>query len=138
MAYEGGITFLNPPGGKVTWNDEMELKLTGDAKKSWLYAPGTPSFKVEAKDFNVGVDTDKTETDLIYDIPEEIEKSKTRAKKCVIIGSIGGQTDPGARHYVLIVASSPNGTFYERVGAGYLPGRFITGVDKSVEKVYIQ
>lgn len=140
LAYVGAIAFVQPAFGSVTWESSTEngLRLTGTSTKSWLYCTEALSFEAEARDFDTVANIETIESDLVYDVPEE---ANTRITKCVIIGEQKNATDPGAaRHYVLIISpKEPRSTgVYERIGAGYMPGRFIEGRNAWAERMKIE
>lgn len=136
MSYEEGIVFERPEGGTVEWDKTMRLNLTGNAQTSWLYTDNISSFEAQARDYNLGSDA-LGETRLVEDNPEDL---KGRATKCVIIGRWKKVEKPrDARHYVILVSLKNTGNAYERVGAGYLPGRYIMDLDdNSVKYVNIE
>lgn len=79
-------------------------------------------------------DTPKDEALLIYDC--STEPATTAPIKCVTIGYEKHSSDTRtAKHYVLIVratSNKPQETSYERVGVGYLLGKFINRDEVSV------
>ncbi|KAB8303107.1 hypothetical protein EYC80_004558 [Monilinia laxa] len=130
MAFEGVISFIEPEGGQVDWNNSGVTlpfnSLTRD-QASWLSTScheDSVAIKAKAYAFTILADTPSNEASLYYDA-EEISSAK-----CVIIGS-GKQLTSDAStktNYVLIVkpvSDFPGITSYERCGVGYLPGKFI-------------
>lgn len=125
MAYEGGIDFLELPLGGVIWQkDEIYSPWLLDVSEVHHTINHTGSIELSAiaRDFNIGSDGAKNFL-IIYDIP----KTEGQSLKCIVMGrrrEEGKLED--ARHYVLFIA--PKGGMakvYERVGVGFMPGRFI-------------
>lgn len=121
MSYTGGIDYLELDFGGYEWEDiqtpwsreekrEGDITLTAKARKydRSAAAPG--------------------EDDLIFDSPAEPDQVTTL---CVVLGIQRGKIPlKDKRHYVLIVVPtqdlmSDGARLYERVGAGYLPGKCI-------------
>ncbi|KAF7509107.1 hypothetical protein GJ744_008334 [Endocarpon pusillum] len=131
MAYEGGISYLQPPKGRTVWNEKaIRLRLTGSGEISWLFAKDELGFSAPIKSFKEGENTADGDYQLTYDNPNE---SKSKQKKCVIIGSVQdvGHAEKGI-HYVLVVspvATKGSSNTWERIGAGKLHGRFIQDVN---------
>lgn len=133
MSYIGGIDYVQPPPAGVDWNSKgINIRYTGDFKISWFSASENMVMQAEARDFSVGDDTHADETKLTYDHHAWEMKAN---KKCIIVGSMKTTTV----HYVLIV--SPSGSFpakgYERIGVGYLPGRFIHGLEMKADVIEV-
>jgi hypothetical protein len=127
MAYEGGISYLQPPKGRTVWNEKaIQLRLTGSGETSWLFAIDELGLSAPIKSFTEGKNTADGDYQLTYDNPNE---SKSKQKKCVIIGSVHdiGHAEKGI-HYVLVVspvATNGSSNTWERISAGKLHGRFI-------------
>ncbi len=121
MAYEGGIDFLELPLGGVDWQkdkihspwipDPAEVQTTDQA--------GRIELSCIARGFNLQ-GARANEVMIVYDIP----KTEGGLLKCIVMGRRreGGKPED-ARHYVLFVA--PKSGSYERVGVGFMPGKFI-------------
>jgi hypothetical protein len=131
MAYIGGMSYLQPPEGRTTWNKKaVELQLTGSAETSWLYANHGLKLSAPIKDIVDHTNTTDGDYQLVYDNPNE---AKGKQKKCVIIGSVQDkdQAERGI-HYVLVVSPATtegSSGAWERVGAGKLHGRFIHDIN---------
>lgn len=127
MAYEGGIDFLDLPLGGVDWikddrNYEIHSPWVVDGSKvsHTIDQTGSTELDAIAKEFNV-LETLANEFMIIYDIP----KAEGQTLKCVVMGRrIENGKPEDARHYVLFIAPK-GGAVYERVGVGYMPGKFI-------------
>jgi hypothetical protein len=128
MAYQGGIDYLVPAFDKTDWE-------TDDIQPPWSRAGDTsPSGSktkliVIARDFNVARSL-ATEAKLVYDTDRQ-RPGGTRRVQCVVVAkSKHTQVDAERRYYVLIVEPtdqiSDAGKMYERVGAGFMLGKFIT------------
>ncbi|RDL35913.1 uncharacterized protein BP5553_06525 [Venustampulla echinocandica] len=131
MAFEGEISFVKPEGGQVYWNDpDVILPFGKRTQASWLRTSQLKcSMAIQAKalDFEIAPGAGGSEALIFYDGGKVVTSAST---KCVIIGSEKQQaSDAGTKkHYVLIVKaiSDAHGTTpYERVGVGYLLGKFI-------------
>jgi hypothetical protein len=130
MAYKGGMSYLQPPEGRTTWNEKaVKLRLAGSAETSWLYGSNATRLSAPVKDFADGTNTTDGDYHLTYDNPNE---AKGKQKKCVVIGSVQDkdQAERGI-HYVIVVspaATQGSSDTWERIGAGKLHGRFIHDV----------
>jgi hypothetical protein len=136
MAYEGAISFLDLPFGKIEWTVDVEFR-------SPDYTPkGTPSrasrgrmssnrngrrtvLRVVARPFDVvpaGTCASDYLSDIVWDDPTAPHKHDQL--RCVVIGRLKPESDtpadPAQRHWVLVVSELSAG-LYERVGAGFLP-----------------
>jgi hypothetical protein len=127
MAYEGEISFIKPEGGQIYWNDpDVALPFNQRTQASWLqtsHLNDSMAIRAKAFDFEIAPDASESEALISWDGGRVLASSST---KCVIIGS---EKDPGTKgHFVLIVKAmlGAHGTnAYERVGVGYLSGKFI-------------
>lgn len=131
MAYLGAISYIDPPGNTVQW-EELDLHLTGTADRSWLHAPEPLTFKAQAFDFERNAYAYLGNWLIAYDDP----KADQARDKCVILGKTA---DEDGLRYVLVVR--PEGTtgkngrpLYERGGAGYIPFGWIkdTSIDVQI------
>ncbi len=131
MAFEGAISFLEPWGGEVDWNEVgVELPFAHRTQSSWLktsHLPDSNAIHSQAFDLAHVANSMMSEAYLSYDGGKALPTTMT---KCVIVGSEQGHMkDPvERRHYIMLISNSTqtNGaTSYERVGVGYLLGRFI-------------
>ncbi|KAI1121969.1 hypothetical protein F5Y10DRAFT_255134 [Nemania abortiva] len=128
MAYQGGIDYLAPEFDNTDWE-------TDDIQPPWSNESEIPAndsrtkFVVTAREFKVA-GWRESEVKLVYDTDRQ-RPGGTRRVQCVIVArSRHGQSDAEKRYYVLIV--EPTGPIndvekvYERVGAGFMLGKFIT------------
>ena len=125
MAYEGGIDFLNLPLGGVDWQeDEISSPWIPDASEVYHIIDRTGSIELSAiaRGFNIQV-AGANEFMIVYDVP----KTEGQQLKCIVMGRRRGEGKlEDARHYVLFI--TPKGgaaKVYERVGVGFMPGKFI-------------
>jgi hypothetical protein len=128
MAYEGGIDFLELPLGGVEWlKDELhELHSPWTQSPSEVYRTTSPTANVElkatARRFNIQSATGH-EFMIAYDIP----RTEGPQLLCIVMGrrkEVGKSEN--ARHYVLFITpKSGAAQVYERVGVGFMPGKFI-------------
>ncbi|KAI9643121.1 hypothetical protein NHQ30_008856 [Ciborinia camelliae] len=140
MAFQGAISFIEPKDDSVDWNDGGVTlpfnNLTGD-QASWLITSRqNESLAIQAKafDFEIPLNTSRSEADLYYDGGKDAKDSFT---KCVIIGTDKQEVsnEGKKKHYVLIVkpiTKSSGATSYERCGVGYVLGKFIRLDDSSL------
>jgi hypothetical protein len=134
MSYIGSIDYVQPQPGFVDWNTKgVNLRYTGDANTAWFSAVDNMMIEAEARDFGIGSDTNADETHLIYD--HHAWEGRPN-KKCIIIGSM----KKGSIHFVLIISAkdAAKAGVYERIGVGWLPGRFIHGLGKSVDVIRVE
>ena len=124
MAYEGGVDFLALPLGGVDWLEDQ-------IKSPWMQVTTNTSHTIDrvsgielsavARKFNTqGAESNAWK--IVFDIPE----NESQGLKCVVMGR---QIEKGklenARHFALIIAPKNGETeVYERVGVGFMPGRF--------------
>lgn len=132
MAFSGEISFLEPEGGAVEWNDNgITLPFAKRIQTSWLKTSNRrESNAIQAQVYNLMIDASAL-TDggayLSIDNGQELSLDDT---KCILIGT-EKQKDTDRykkRHYVVLVASmkQANGTsVYKRTGVGHLLGKFI-------------
>jgi hypothetical protein len=129
MAYTGGIDYLEPEFGSYEWEDLVSpwsankpLNVSTDPNNANIALVTT------AREYDLGVAV-PGEGELIFDTPGGSSQPKTL---CVLLGKARGSPDPETqRHYILIVAATAEqdrsgSKLYERVGAGYLPGKCIS------------
>ena len=138
MAYVGEIDFLRPGFGIAEWL-ELQSPWPGSRTraKSALLLPGggpvthTALLKGKIRDIVSRAETGSS-GHLFYDIPELANELKLQ---CLVLGVEKGTQGIGERrHYFIIVqpakVSTPRlgltETVYRRIGAGYLPGKFIS------------
>lgn len=130
MAFDAAISFIDPGGGQVSWNDAgVQLpfaNLTGD-QTSWLRTScqdGIVAIQARLFDFNIPENANRSEAYIYY------HDITTRAAKCVILGTdkYHGNDTSLKKYYVLIVkplSHSLGGTSYELCGVGCMPGKYI-------------
>jgi hypothetical protein len=125
MAYEGGIDFLNLPLGGVDWQeDEIYSPWIPGASEGYHTIGRTGSIELNAIARRFSIQGARAhEFTIVYDIP----KTESPQLKCVVMGRRREEGKPeDARHYVLFI--TPKGgaaKVYERVGTGFMPGKFI-------------
>ncbi|TGO40875.1 hypothetical protein BHYA_0030g00420 [Botrytis hyacinthi] len=130
MAFDGAISFIEPGGGHVSWNDAgVKLpfaNLTGD-QTSWLRTScqnDSVAIQAEAFDFDIPANASKSEAYIYYD------DSTISTAKCVIVGTDKHHVNDASmkKHYVLIVKPRSDilgATSYKRCGIGYILGKYI-------------
>ncbi|CAD6449984.1 b5fc90c4-77a7-4a6f-9a96-77317750b6f1 [Sclerotinia trifoliorum] len=142
MAFDGAISFIEPLGGQVDWNNSgvtLPFANLNCDQTSWLKTSRqNDSLAIQAKafDFNIHAGAGKSEASIFYD-GEMITPTK-----CVIVGTDKQNSNDAStkKHYVLIVkpvSEASNRMSYERVGAGYMSGKFIH-LDESYVTVKIE
>ena len=132
MAYKGAIEYIKVPGKIVNWAD-LNLRLTGTAETSWLYADQPLIFYASALSFDIDVATDRKH-EITFDDPNE----NTDGHRCVVLGT----TTNGESYYILVVrprqreasARCESGRkSYERAGAGYIAKEWVTRESIDIE-----
>lgn len=127
MAFEGAISFLEPEGGEFDWNERgVELPFARP-QSSWLKTSHLrDSNAIHAQAFEFAHAENST-TGEAYLSSDNDNALSTTAAKCVVIGSEKEHAkDPDRRkHYVVFVSQTTGALSYERVGVGYVPGKFI-------------
>ncbi|RDW87216.1 hypothetical protein BP5796_02910 [Coleophoma crateriformis] len=87
MAFEGKISFIQPKGGQVDWNDsEVTLPFHNRTQASWLktsHQSSSVAIKATAYAFKIDTGAIKIEEVLFYDSSEVSINTST---KCVIVG----------------------------------------------------
>ena len=132
MAYDGGIDFLQPDFGNFDW-DDIESPWSQDNPKSSI-ALITKAWEYDIEAAGHG------EADLTL---ENLNVPQPSQRLCVILGRAKGSLMYDTRkHWVLIIVPTVtpdrNGNFaYERIGAGFLPGRCLSRIPYT-ENAYIQ
>jgi hypothetical protein len=125
MAYEGSIDFLELPFGGVEWHHD-EIRSPWAQGAAEVYHTTKPAGNIElkaiARRFDIQNDT-AHEFLILYDIP----RTEGLHLMCIVMGWRKEDRKPeSARHYVLFIAPKRGATqVYERVGVGYMPGKFI-------------
>lgn len=126
MAYEGAIGFLDLPLGGVDWQmDEIHSPIFPDAFKTSSAVDGTAGLELTAfaRTFSIPR-KGSTQVMVVSDIPGADDD---RQLKCVVMGRRreDGEAED-ARHYVMFIKLIKDSTMvYERVGVGFMPGKFI-------------
>jgi hypothetical protein len=132
MAYEGGIDYVEIPGGTADWAfDDIMEPWTRGFHTATNSAPLNSVVAIPAivRDFKVA-NRQQGEVDLRYDT-ERTAGSDGQHPQCVIVAKDKrGRSETLKRHYVLIVipkrsVAGHGRKVYERIGAGYIMGRFI-------------
>jgi hypothetical protein len=129
MAYMGEVDFLQPPFGNINWTAIRSPWLSSKSRVAPLDdRRGSLTLSGKVRDITVGRE-DETSGKLYYDTPSESQKKKTQ---CVVLGvEKGNQAIGSLLHYFILVQPARSRLLgetnvYERVGAGYLPGRCIS------------
>lgn len=130
MAYTGGIDYLQPDFGNYEWEDLQSPWSTNSPNSisSTDVSIANMALVAAAREFDSGAAV-LSEGELIFDTPHG---SSIPKPLCVVLGKAKGSPSPETRrHYILIVAVAgqkgrAGETIYERVGAGYLPGKCIS------------
>ncbi|KAK0614520.1 hypothetical protein B0T14DRAFT_309967 [Immersiella caudata] len=124
MAYTGAIAYVRLEFGGVEW-EELQSPWSGGGEVLTEVQGGRIALVGQGREFNVG--WGEGEAMLVWDVLGETERLNVL---CVVLGRQRGVVKVEARCYVLLVTlgggMSRDGTrLYERVGAGYLPGRCV-------------
>jgi hypothetical protein len=138
MAYEGAISFLDPPFGKIEWTVDVEFRSpdysSGASPPSRTTSRGRMSsnrngrrteLRVVARPFDVAAAASRASNILLGIVWDDPTASHDHDQlRCVVIGRLASETgtpaDPSQKHWVLVVRELRAG-LYERVGAGFLP-----------------
>lgn len=139
MAYTGGIDYISPPFGDVDWEDLKSPWSSNlvpfDGRLRTEDRGGNVNLIAKARYYN-SLDASDGQVEIVLDCPGG---SQPLATKAVVLGVQKGEAPLKYRtHYLLIIAESAardrDGTkIYERVGAGLLPGRCISGEEITVK-----
>lgn len=131
MAYTGGIDYLQPDFGNYEWEEDLQSPWSTNAPSNISNTDisiANMALVAPAREYDLGAAV-LSEGELIFDTPNRSSMPKTL---CVVLGKAKGSPSPETRrHYILIVAVAGHKgcageTIYERVGAGYLPGKCIS------------
>ncbi|KAF9735146.1 hypothetical protein PMIN03_007382 [Paraphaeosphaeria minitans] len=133
MAYTGGIEYTDPPWRSADWEkDEISPPWTrkDDGTQGAQSAPHhlDMALKAVVRDFNLA-GRSKEEVFLTYDV--ERTASDGQRTQCVIVARSRMETSVRDKtHYVLLVAAERMALkrgekVYKRVGAGFMPGKYI-------------
>ncbi|KAF3041971.1 hypothetical protein E8E12_009261 [Didymella heteroderae] len=132
MAYQGGIDYVEIPGGTADWafDDIMEPWTRGfHTTTNSVPLNSIVAIPAIVRDFKVA-NRQQGEVDLRYDT-ERTAGSDGQHPQCVIVAKDKrGRTETLKRHYVLVVApkrsvAGQGRKVYERIGAGYIMGKYI-------------
>jgi hypothetical protein len=123
MAYIGEIDYLALEFGKVDWKA---------LRSPWSLGRGDDVSSKKANTALIGevraIKIDEKNEHLYFD---SLEAMDTSAVQCVVLGIEQGPQPLSTKiHYFILVAPkvslSGGSKIYERIGAGYLPGRYIS------------
>jgi len=136
MAYTGRIDYLKLDFAMFDWADiespwssKAETAQTDPAAAKIALKAEAQNYEYAPEPFNPHVPVQK-EGQIIFDNPNHSNPDNTQ---CVVLGIHKGEKPVEERMHYLIVVKATNdqtsdGTrIYERVGAGYLPGRRVKG-----------
>lgn len=142
MAYEGAISFLYLPFGKIDWTMDVDFPSPVEFRSPNHSTGGTPSrtsrgrmssnrngrrteLRVVARPFDMVAAAPRASnflSGIVWDDPTA--PHDPNQLRCVVIGRLKSESDtpadPAQKHWVLIVHELSSG-LYERVGAGFLP-----------------
>lgn len=129
MAYQGGITYIDPPFQTAEWEKkEIVAPWTMGGNETTYPEPQDEGVAISAtvRDFTVA-GRQPGEVEFAYDTDRASDGQRTQ---CVIVAR-SKSAHLVKRYYVLLVASTGSFTergvnLYRRVGAGVLLGKFIT------------
>lgn len=144
MGYKGAIDYLDLPLGGVDWltNEIVGPWVEGGAE-TWHAGDSKEvvALSATARGFRMGKDEDK-DFDIVYDRAKPV-KGVEKTLKCVVVGKRKVRPQPPQDetiHYVLVISPNtmdpPKGErIYERIGVGYMAGRFINLVEPGLEEI---
>lgn len=139
MAHEGGIEYLDVPGGKVLWEvRDIVSPWTGTGTPgTWYSFDDSESMGIDVIVRDLVLDPGSTtkgwESDLVLDGPSS-SRAFPQNVQCVILGKLSKSgtdgTKTGQKCCVLLVVKSLMNTsgrrqVYERVGAGWISSSFV-------------
>jgi hypothetical protein len=129
MAFDGGIDYLRPDFGSYDW-EPIESPWNRDSDKKTDIALLAHAWEYDPQSAGPG------ELDITFDI--DVPSAQRPAKRmCVVLGRAKGSLiHDTRRHWVLAIAPTNQEGIYERIGAGYLPGRCLSR-QPSKEKIRI-
>jgi len=128
MAYTGGIDYISPPFNGVEW-EALQSPWSG-------YEKGDGDDEQEDVGANIALVAEAREYEPLRGSPGESLLAFDRPERpvawetlCIVLGRQKGVALNDQRHYLLLIKAAGldrNGKqLFERVGAGYLPGRCI-------------
>ncbi|KAI8941650.1 hypothetical protein NX059_002863 [Plenodomus lindquistii] len=132
MAYQGGIDYAGPPFGLVCWETaELKAPWTRLGSQAADSAPQHDEIALQAvvRDYSIG-GAQSDEFELTWDRPSTADTNSQIAQCCVVARAKEATTAAELRYDVLIViakhvSASHGERMYERVGAGWMLGKFI-------------
>jgi hypothetical protein len=125
MAYKGGIDYIDPPFQSAYWELNEVIPPWTDGSLRYAISAVVRDFTVAGRlphEVKLTYDTGKT----------TIGSSGGQRTQCVIVAKgREGRSNRERRHYVLLVTPTKwtiarGEKFYERVGAGFMLGKFIS------------
>jgi hypothetical protein len=133
--HPGGIDYFIPDFAGNEWEDvQSPWSIPTKADRSNMLTANGWQYDTTVD----GAMLDPQVCNIIYDVTAEEGK---QASRCIVLGVRKGQEQRLEKtHYVLIIRATQEGdgegsVLYERVGAGYMPGKCIVG---DVVKVHVQ
>lgn len=125
MAFDGGIDYLHPGFGGFDWEptEAPQWPIKNNDPSNIAVVATTWEYDLESAGHG--------EEELVFDIPGAKQPAR---RICVILGKAKGSLIQDTRqHWVLIIAPTThrdrNGNLaYERIGAGYMPGRCLSRI----------
>lgn len=131
MGYQGGIDFLDLPlGGIEPFVDGTHVSWTDGRHGVWNSVDGgAVQISTTARNFDMTASDNSFK--IIYDNNAALA-SRGKKLKCVVIAKKAGRDTPIEEkiHFVLIIKPTEGNMYgkrmiYERVGVGYMAGKFI-------------
>ncbi|KAH9876710.1 hypothetical protein J1614_003842 [Plenodomus biglobosus] len=134
MAYEGPISFFDPVGGQVDWNDGhdgVSLPFHNRAQSSWLKTSNrSESNALRAHVFGLSPALGNAREEEAFASFDSAEVVPFASVKCFVVGAENQVTleQDLRKHFVVLVRKSESlnqFVSYERVGVGHMLGKFI-------------
>ena len=133
MAYKGGIDYTDPPFQSAEWETKELIPpwtRGGEVRTDSAPQDGEIALLATVRDFTVA-GRRQDEVDLTYDTGRTTASDGKRAQCIIVAKAREGKMDRDRRHYVLLVTPTQKATgrgekLYERVGAGFMLGKYIT------------
>lgn len=144
MAYEGSISYCDPPFGTADWDTKDIISPWCDQDTTTKSAPQTSGLPltVIVRDFDLrSRGRGRDEVKVVYDTNRTTASDGQRSQCVIVARSKEERSDRERVFYVLLVGATGGHDgrgkrIYKRVGAGFMLGKFIS-LDKGVEgKVY--
>lgn len=139
MAYTGGIDYLAPQFDKTDWETRDIQPPWSTAGAGALSPDGTKlMLAVTARSFTIEGSPPPTQSKLLYDADRQGCEDRQSVRCVVVARSKQSEADAERRHYVLFIqqvnrTSSDGRPIFERVGAGFMPGKFITRDEPGIQ-----